>query len=119
MGGAATFEQLTREFYRGVADDPLLRPMYPEDDLEPARQRLEWFLAQYWGGPTTYGERRGHPQLRRRHLPFAVTPQARDRWLHHMMAAVDTLDIDPDAEQVLRDYLTRAAFSLVNRMEQL
>lgn len=117
MGGAAAFTQLTRAFYAGVAQDPLLRPMYPEADLEPARERLEMFLAQYWGGPTTYGERRGHPRLRMRHMSFAVTPAARDAWLRHMMVAVDTLDLAPDDEAMLRDYLIRAAYSLVNRME--
>ncbi|MCO5310463.1 MAG: globin [Austwickia sp.] len=117
MGGAATFAALTREFYRGVAQDPLLRPMYPEADLEPARERLELFLAQYWGGPTTYSDRRGHPRLRMRHMGFAVTPAARDAWLRHMLAAVDTLDLEPTDEAMLRDYLTRAAYSLVNRME--
>ena len=117
MGGAAAFARLTRAFYAGVAEDPLLRPMYPEADLEPARERLELFLAQYWGGPTTYSDRRGHPRLRMRHMGFAVTPQARDAWLRHMMAAVDTLDMAPDDEAMLRDYLLRAAHSLVNRLD--
>lgn len=117
MGGAAAFAQLTRAFYAGVAEDPLLRPMYPDEDLEPARRRLEMFLAQYWGGPTTYAEERGHPRLRMRHVPFAVTPAARDAWLRHMMAAVDTVPMPEPEEAMLRDYLTRAAYSLVNRME--
>ncbi|WP_392466988.1 globin [Arsenicicoccus cauae] len=115
VGGAPTFERLVREFYRGVAGDPELRALYPEDDLGPAEVRLRMFLEQYWGGPTTYSEQRGHPRLRMRHVPFAVTPAMRDRWLHHMLAAVDTLDLDETHDLLLRDYLVRAAHSLVNR----
>lgn len=114
MGGAETFEKLAREFYVGVAGDPELRAMYPEEDLGPAERRMRMFLEQYWGGPTTYQEERGHPRLRMRHMPFAVTPHMRDRWLHHMLAAVDTLDLDAESDATLRDYLERAAFSLVN-----
>ncbi|WP_084412732.1 MULTISPECIES: globin [Arsenicicoccus] len=117
VGGAATFEQLVREFYRGVAGDPELRALYPEEDLGPAEVRLRMFLEQYWGGPTTYSEQRGHPRLRMRHVPFAVTPDMRDRWLHHMLAAVDTLDLDETHDLLLRDYLVRAAHSLVNRLD--
>lgn len=116
VGGAPTFERLVREFYRGVAGDPELRALYPEDDLGPAEVRLRMFLEQYWGGPTTYSEQRGHPRLRMRHVPFAVTPAMRDRWLHHMLAAVDTLDLDETHDLLLRDYLVRAAHSLVNRL---
>ncbi|MTB71262.1 globin [Arsenicicoccus sp. MKL-02] len=117
VGGAPTFERLVREFYRGVAGDPELRALYPEDDLGPAEVRLRMFLEQYWGGPTTYSEQRGHPRLRMRHVPFAVTPAMRDRWLHHMLAAVDTLDLDETHDLLLRDYLVRAAHSLVNRLD--
>lgn len=117
VGGAPTFERLVREFYRGVAGDPELRALYPEDDLGPAEVRLRMFLEQYWGGPTTYSEQRGHPRLRMRHVPFAVTPAMRDRWLHHMLAAVDTLDLDATHDLLLRDYLVRAAHSLVNRLD--
>jgi len=117
VGGAATFEQLVREFYSGVAGDPELRSLYPEEDLGPAEVRLRMFLEQYWGGPTTYSEQRGHPRLRMRHVPFAVTPDMRDRWLHHMLAAVDTLDLDETHDLLLRDYLVRAAHSLVNRLD--
>ncbi|HEU4465099.1 MAG TPA: globin, partial [Agromyces sp.] len=80
IGGRDTFVRLVHEFYRGVADDPVLRPMYPEEDLGPAEDRLRMFLEQYWGGPTTYSDERGHPRLRMRHLPFKVNPDARDRW---------------------------------------
>src|SRR5690606_8336699 len=87
VGGDATFTRLVRRFYEGVATDPLLRPMYPEEDLTGAEERLRMFLVQYWGGPNTYSERRGHPRLRMRHMPFKVNPAARDRWLHHMKVA--------------------------------
>ena len=115
VGGRATFEKLVRAFYDGIATDEVLLPMYPEQpDLEGAIQRLTGFLEQYWGGPGTYSEERGHPRLRMRHLPFAVTPDARDRWLRHMRAAVDTLDLSPLHEAMLWDYLERAAHAMVN-----
>lgn len=114
MGGAETFATITRVFYEGVATDPLLKPMYPEEDLGPAEERLRWFLAQYWGGPSTFSENRGHPRLRMRHMPFQVTPEARDRWLHHMMRGVDAAGLEPELDALMRDYLQRAAHSLVN-----
>jgi hemoglobin len=115
VGGRATFEKLVRAFYDGIRTDEVLLPMYPEQpDLEGAIQRLTGFLEQYWGGPGTYSEERGHPRLRMRHLPFAVTPDARDRWLRHMRAAVDTLDLSPLHESMLWDYLERAAHAMVN-----
>lgn len=117
IGGHQTFVALVAEFYAGVADDPPLRALYPEEDLGPAAERLRMFLEQYWGGPTTYSDRRGHPRLRMRHMPYAVTPDMRDRWLLHMMAAVDAIALDESHDLLLRDYLTRAAYSLVNRME--
>ena len=94
-----------------------LRALYPEEDLGPAADRLRLFLEQYWGGPTTYSEERGHPRLRLRHHPYAVTPDMRDRWLLHMMDAVDDLALDPAHDAMLRDYLTRAAYSLVNTLD--
>lgn len=117
VGGAATFRQLAREFYQGVESDPPLRAMYPEEDLGPAEDRLRLFLEQYWGGPKTYGETRGHPRLRIRHAPFVITPTQRDRWVHHMMAAVDTLGLEESDDAELRDYLVRAAQFMVNAME--
>lgn len=117
MGGHDTFARLVATFYRGVAGDPELRALYPEADLGPAEERLRLFLEQYWGGPTTYSQTRGHPRLRMRHLPFAVTPSQRDRWLTHMLAAVDTVALPPDLDATLRDYLIRAAHSLVNAEE--
>ncbi len=117
VGGHETFRKLVHEFYRGVADDPPLKEMYPEEDLGPAEERLRLFLEQYWGGPKTYGETRGHPRLRIRHAPFVITPEQRDRWLRHMLAAVDTLGL-PEAEDAeLREYLVRAAHFMVNAME--
>lgn len=117
VGGAPTFKALVDRFYEGVANDPPLRAMYPEEDLGPANDRLRMFLEQYWGGPKTYGETRGHPRLRMRHAPFIVTPTQRDRWLHHMLAAVDTLAL-PEAEDAeLREYLVRAAQFMVNTFD--
>ncbi|QGN56883.1 globin [Nostocoides sp. HKS02] len=117
VGGHETFRRLVSEFYRGVAGDPELRALYPEDDLGPAEDRLRMFLEQYWGGPTTYSEQRGHPRLRMRHHPFKVTPAQRDRWLLHMMAAVDSIGLPPANDLLLRDYLERAAYSMVNSLE--
>lgn len=114
VGGHETFVRLVDAFYEGVAGDPVLKPMYPEEDLGPAARRLTMFLEQYWGGPTTYSEERGHPRLRMRHMPFTVDPDARDRWLLHMRAAVDRLGLAPMYEATLWDYLERAAHSLVN-----
>ncbi|AEG43844.1 globin [Isoptericola variabilis] len=117
VGGHETFVRLVDVFYEGVATDEVLRPMYPEEDLGPAKERLTLFLEQYWGGPTTYSEQRGHPRLRMRHAPFKVNPDARDRWLRHMRAAVDSLDLAPIHEAQLWDYLERAAFSMINTFE--
>lgn len=115
VGGRATFERLVRAFYAGIATDELLLPMYPEQpDLEGAIQRLTGFLEQYWGGPTTYSEERGHPRLRMRHMPFKVTPEARDHWLTHMRAALDTLELPPLQDATLWAYLDRAAHAMVN-----
>ena len=114
VGGAPTFRKLVARFYEGVAEDPLLRQMYPEEDLGPAEERLRMFLEQYWGGPTTYSQQRGHPRLRMRHFPFKVDPAARDAWLAHMRAAVDELELPPLYDAELWDYLVRAAHSMVN-----
>lgn len=114
IGGAATFRQLVEVFYEGVATDPLMREMYPEEDLGPAADRLRMFLEQYWGGPTTYSDQRGHPRLRMRHHPYVIDSAARDAWLRHMRRAVDSLDISPIHSATLWDYLERAAHSLVN-----
>jgi hemoglobin len=115
VGGEPTFRRLVARFYAGVADDPVLRPLYPEQDLAAAEERLRMFLEQYWGGPTTYGERRGHPRLRMRHAPFAIGERERDAWLRHMRVAVDELALPPELETPLWDYLTMAADSLRNQ----
>lgn len=114
VGGEPLFRSLVAKFYDGVKEDELLHPMYPEDDFEGAQHRLATFLMQFWGGPKTYGEERGHPRLRIRHAPFAVSPAARDAWLSHMRAALDSVDLSPMHEEMLWDYLQRAAHSLVN-----
>lgn len=117
VGGTETFEKLTRRFYAGVREDPIMAPMYPDDDWEGAIWRLQKFLEQYWGGPTTYSENRGHPRLRMRHQPYPITPAARDRWLHHMNAALDEVALPPIYDAQFRDYIDRAAHSLVNKLE--
>jgi hemoglobin len=117
VGGAETFRRLVARFYSGVREDPVLRPLYPEEDLVPAEHRLRMFLEQYWGGPRTYSEERGHPRLRMRHAPFRVTPAARDAWLRNMRAALDELALPPEAERMLWSYLVMAADSLVNTLE--
>jgi hemoglobin len=114
VGGHATFERLISAFYSRVADDPVLRPLYPEQDLAPAAERLRMFLEQYWGGPRTYNEVRGHPRLRARHVPFHIDAAARDAWLSNMRAALDEVALAPEADRVLWDYLTTAAEMLVN-----
>jgi hemoglobin len=119
VGGRATFERLVRAFYTGIATDEVLLPMYPDQpDLEPAIQRLTGFLEQYWGGPTAYSEERGHPRLRMRHMAFKVNPDARDRWLLHMRAALDTLELPPLQDATLWAYLDRAAHAMVNTFEE-
>ena len=117
VGGHDTFVRLVDAFYRGVAQDEVLKPMYPEDDLGPAADRLTMFLEQYWGGPNTYSQRRGHPRLRMRHVPFHVNPEARDRWLLHMRTALDEVQLSPLHAATLWDYLERAAFAMVNTFE--
>ncbi len=114
VGGEPTFRRLVDRFYAGVAGDPLLRPMYPEEDLGPAQERLALFLMQYWGGPNTYSAGRGHPRLRMRHAPFQVDLAARDAWLLHMRAAVDSLELPAEQHTILWDYLERAAHFMVN-----
>lgn len=118
VGGEATFRRLVEVFYAGVAQDPLLRPMYPEADLAPAADRLALFLMQYWGGPGTYSEARGHPRLRMRHAPFRVGAAERDAWLRHMRDAVDSLQLPEPHHSALWDYLERAAYFMVNTADE-
>jgi len=117
IGGAETFDRLVREFYKGVRLDPVLSAMYPEDDIEGAMWRLSAFLQQYFGGPTTYSDLRGHPRLRMRHAAFAINPQAKEIWLGHMKRAVDHLSLAPLDEAELWGYLDRAALQMVNTFE--
>lgn len=114
VGGEPTFRALVHRFYAGVAQDPALRALYPDDDLGPAEERLTLFLVQYWGGPSTYSELRGHPRLRMRHVPFAVDSAARDAWLGHMRDALESLELPAAYAQRLWDYLVTAADSLRN-----
>ncbi len=118
VGGSETFRRLVAKFYEGIAADEVLRPMYPEEDLGPAEDRLRMFLEQYWGGPSTYQEQRGHPRLRMRHFAFKINPDARERWLLHMRAALDSLQLPPLYENELWDYLERAATAMLNTMEE-
>lgn len=115
MGGRATFEALVSHFYARVAVDPILRPMYPDDDLKGAAERLLMFLEQYWGGPTTYSEQRGHPRLRMRHAQFTIGEAERDAWLRNMREAVDDLTMREDLRAELWDYLEMAANAMVNQ----
>jgi hemoglobin len=114
VGGEPTFRELVRVFYAGVREDPVLRPLYPEEELEAAEERLALFLMQYWGGPTTYHETRGHPRLRMRHVSFPIGVVERDAWLRHMRAALDAVELDEAHEAQLWTYLVQAADSLRN-----
>ncbi|MGO1320772.1 MAG: globin [Galactobacter sp.] len=114
VGGEETFAKIAAAFYRGVAADPVLHPMYPEEDLGPAEERLKLFLIQYWGGPTTYSEQRGHPRLRMRHFPYTVDADARERWLKCMRGALDEVELAPLYDGMMWDYFERAATAMVN-----
>jgi hemoglobin len=116
VGGEETFRRLVHRFYEGVATDPVLRPLYPEEDLGPAEERLRLFLIQYWGGPRTYGEQRGHPRLRMRHAPFPIGQAEHDAWLAQMRVAVDDIGLPEELEKMLWDYLVMAANSMINRL---
>jgi hemoglobin len=118
VGGHATFVRLVGTFYAGVRTDPVLAPLYPQDDWDGAETRLRGFLEQYWGGPRTYSEERGHPRLRMRHAPFAIGPAERDAWLRHMRDAVDSLELSPEQHATLWGYLEMAALSMQNRFPE-
>lgn len=118
IGGHETVARIVEVFYEEVAEDPLLRPLYPDEDLAPAAARLTMFLVQYWGGPTTYSAQRGHPRLRIRHAPFAVTEEARDRWLQHFRAGLDAAALTPEQDARFWEYVTHAANFLVNSPDQ-
>jgi hemoglobin len=119
LGGMTFFTSLVDGFYARVAVDPVLLPLYPEPtDLGPARERLTLFLAQYWGGPTTYSDERGHPRLRMRHVPYVIGVVERDAWLVAMTASMDDLQPAPEFRQRLDAYFAMAADSLRNRPEE-
>ncbi|UDY24468.1 globin [Nocardioides sp. Kera G14] len=114
IGGLPTIQRVVAKFYEGVVDDPILGPMYPVDDMAGAQERLTHFLAQYWGGPSTYSEQRGHPRLRMRHAPYAVTREARDHWLALFRAGLDEVDLTPEQDAEFWSYVTRAADFMIN-----
>ncbi|WP_051325404.1 globin [Glycomyces tenuis] len=109
VGGAETFKRLTEAFYEQVADDEILRPLYPEEDLAPATRRFQMFLEQYWGGPHTYSEERGHPRLRMRHAPYVIGERERDAWLRCMRHAMDVVALPEEYDKVMWEYMERAA----------
>ena len=115
LGGEAFFADLVSQFYAHVATDPVLRPMYPDSDMKGAAERLQKFLEQYWGGPTTYQENRGHPRLRMRHAGFHINAAARDAWLNAMYLVVDEIEMDSALRVQLLGYLEMAANSMVNQ----
>ena len=115
VGGSQFFDRLVDRFYEGVATDDVLLPLYPEQsDLSGAKERLTLFLQQYWGGPTTYSDERGHPRLRQRHFPFVIGERERDRWMVHMMAAVDELSPNETVHHQLTEYMTMASTAMIN-----
>ena len=117
VGGSETFRRLVAPLLCWRGGDPVLRPLYPEEDLGPAEERFRMFLEQYWGGPRTYSDQRGHPRLRMRHAPFVIGPVQRDAWLARMRTAVDELELTPEPDRVLWEYLVLAAHSMVNSFE--
>ncbi len=117
IGGYPTVAKIVDRFYEGVATDDVLRALYPEADLGPAAERLTMFLVQYWGGPSTYSEQRGHPRLRMRHAPFKVNPEARDRWLLHFREGLDSANLSPELDAKFWDYVTSAAQFMVNTFD--
>ena len=117
VGGFETFRTIVTRFYEGVATDEVLRPLYPEEDLAPAAERFMLFLVQYWGGPTTYSTQRGHPRLRMRHAPFAVTMEARDHWLRHFRAGLDAVELTPEQDAQFWGYIEHAATFMVNTQQ--
>ena len=117
FGGEAFFSDLTSQFYARVATNEILRPMYPKSDMQGAARRLQMFLEQYWGGPTTYQEERGHPRLRMRHAGFHINGAARDAWLSCMQEAVDGMNMEQEAKEKLWRYLEGAANHHINQMD--
>ena len=117
IGGYPTIAKIVDRFYEGVAGDEVLRPLYPEEDLAPAAERFTMFLVQYWGGPTTYSDKRGHPRLRMRHAPFKVNVEAKDHWLTHFRTGLDAANLPPELDAKFWDYVTHAAQFMVNSFD--
>jgi hemoglobin len=117
VGGDETFRRLVDAFYARVEQDPILRPLFP-DDLTPGKEHQFLFLSQYWGGPARYEAQRGHPRLRMRHFPFAIGQKERDAWVGHMLAAVDEVGIPEPARTQMIEYFERSASFLINQQEQ-
>ena len=117
FGGEAFFSDLVSQFYAHVAINPILRPMYPDSDMKGAAERLQKFLEQYWGGPTTYSDERGHPRLRMRHAGFHIDIAARDAWLGCAIGAMDGMEMTEINRKQLREYLEMAAHGMVNASE--
>ncbi|MFS0886195.1 globin [Aeromicrobium sp. 179-A 4D2 NHS] len=117
IGGRATIELIVDVFYQGVAQDEVLKPMYPEEDLGPAAERLTMFLEQYWGGPNAYSVQRGHPRLRMRHANFVVNTDARDRWLKHFRAGLDAARLEPELDAQFWAYVQHAANFMINSQD--
>ncbi len=115
VGGSGFFIELVNKFYEGVINDEVIISLYPDrNDLEGAKERLSLFLMQYWGGPTTYSDERGHPRLRQRHFPFAIGERERDHWLMHMQGAIDAMPTSDSVRTRLSEYMSNAAQHLVN-----
>ena len=115
IGGFETMRRIVARFYEGVAEDEVLRPLYPEEDLGPAEERFRMFLMQYWGGPQTYMEQRGHPRLRMRHAPFHIDQRGRDRWIELMEASLAEANFPADAIPPLRKFFHDSATFMINR----
>jgi len=118
VGGAPFFVALVDRFYEGVMADPVLAPLYPPDDLAGAKHRLAGFLVQFWGGPDTYSQERGHPRLRMRHFPFAIGEDERDRWMRCMRAAVESAETAPEVKAMLLGYFENAATAMRNQPDR-
>ena len=117
VGGEPFFVELVEKFYGGVESDPLLKPMYPKNDWDGAKRRLHLFLMQYWGGPGTYSEERGHPRLRARHMPYPIGQAARDAWMSHMRQALENTEAPEEAKSQLLAYFEHVATFMMNRSD--
>lgn len=117
VGGEPFFVALVDRFYRGVEQDPILKPLYPEEDMDGARRRLHLFLMQYFGGPDTYSQERGHPRLRARHIPFPIGQRERDAWMVHMSASLEQAETSDEIKAFIHNYFDQVATFMMNRAE--